>query len=905
LPLQPGTRLGPYEVLAALGAGGMGEVYRARDTRLERTVAIKVLPETLKTDPQFRERFDREARVVAALNHPHICSIHDVGEERGTAYLVMELLAGETLATRLERGALPLEDALQIAEDVASGLDAAHRAGIVHRDLKPDNIMLTKSGAKLLDFGLAKTAAPAVSASNFSMVPTTPVAAITAQGTILGTFQYMAPEQLEGHEADVRTDIFAFGTVFYEMLTGKKAFEGKSQASLIGAIMHATPPPIAAVQPLAPPSLDRLVKTCLAKDPDDRWQSARDLLRDLKWIAEGGRQPAPPAPGVTRRVWSGRAAAAVAAGIVVAVGVGWAAWALKPEPTLPIRRLAIDLPDGAQLNVSAPRTILALSPDGARLAFVANGQLYVKTMDQLGATAIAGTVNVTSPFFSPDSRWLGFTENNRIRKVAVTGGAPLDVCENVGGPSGATWATAETILFGRGSDGIWQVPASGGTPSRVIAVDPKKDLAFGPQMLPGGKAILFTLASQATSSQQNMMDNATIVVQLLDSGERTVVVQGGSDARYVPTGHILYVRQRTLFAIPFDPVRRTVQGSSVPLVDGIAFGGGGVTFGGQVSASQYAVSAAGLLMYVPEDTAGSARTLVWVDRQGHETPLPAPSRAYAYPRISPDGSRVALDIRDQEQDIWTWDVARETLSRFTFDPAADTQPVWTPDGKRIVWSRTGQGLLWQAADGSGTADRLTESGPDVNTPSTFSRDGAYLLFTDTSSRGFDIKMLRLNDKHQTALLADPMTRTLNPEVSPDGRWLAYESIQSGQTEVFVRPFPDVQGGRWQISRSGGTRPLWAKDGHELYFMAGTAINSAGEPVITVTVETASNFRAGNPTQLFPGPYFSGLAGRTYDISADGQRFLMIKTVGQVASTSRIIVVENWFEELKRRVPPAR
>ena len=934
MSLTAGVRLGPYEIVAPLGAGGMGEVYRARDTRLDRVVAIKILPDSLADDVQFRERFDREARAISQLDHPNICALHDVGEATITSpeprasspvrYLVMQFLEGETLEQRLRRGALPLDQALAVATQVASALDTAHRAGIVHRDLKPGNIMLVARGApppraedgrlerrfsaaggvptaKLLDFGLAKVVGPAVGSSSFSMLPTTPPAAMTAQGAILGTFQYMAPEQIEGQEADARSDIFAFGAVLYEMVTGKKAFEGKSQASLIAAIIEREPAPIATSQAESPPALDRVIRTCLSKDPNDRFHSAHDLLLQLKWITLGGPDAAAPTTAPVRTTTRGgvRLAIVAAAGVLLAIAAAWVAWTFKPEAPRPVRRFAVDLPEGAQLNMNGTRTILALSRDGLHLAYAGTGGLYLKTMNQLGAVSIAGTANAGSPFFSPDGQWIGFNQINHIKKVAVTGGAPLDICDT-GDPFGVSWE-GDTIYMGRGPDGIWQVPANGGMPTRLISVDATKEVAFGPQLLPGGKAMLFTLATQTGASQQDMWDNAAIVVEALDSHQRTIVWKGGSDARYVPTGHIVYVRQRTLLALPFDLKKRAATGNPIPVIDGIAFGGGGVQFGGQAGASQYAFSTDGLLTYMPQSAASAARTVLWVDRQGRETALPIPARPLVYPRLSPDGSRLAIDIRDLDQDIWIWDLARETLTRFTFAPTPETNPLWTPDGKRLVFSRAGQGIFWQAADGTGSAEQLTESGADVHAVASFSADGSKLLFNSNSSVGFDIKMVDVRDKRVTPVLAQPMINELNPEVSPDGKWLAYQSDESGQNEVYVRPFPGVQDGRWQISRAGGTRPRWSKDGRELYFLAGAAINTGGAALMGVSVDTTPAFRAGNPAQILPGPYFSGLAGRTYELSQDGRRFLMVKEQS-TSATARIVAVENWFEELRQKAP---
>jgi len=599
---------------------------------------------------------------------------------------------------------------------------------------------------------------------------------------------------------------------------------------------------------------------------------------------------------------------------VTAAGV--AGWMLKPDPSQPLRRFAIVLPEGDQF--SAPgRHMVAISPDGTRLVYVANQRLYIRTIDQLDATPIRGTEegeepgHARSPFFSPDGQWIGFWQSDQLKKISVNGGNPVVLCAALN-PWGASWGADGMILFGQGPEGISQVSASGGQASVLLSIDSKTESAHGPQMLPGGKAVLFTLASSMTP-QPNIAafwDNAQIVIQSIDSGDRKVIVQGGSDARYVSTGHLLYVRQGTLFAVAFDPERLLTTGNPFPVADSIrqanSLNLGGINtggIGGSTGAAQFAVSQDGLFAYVPQDAAaGAVRTLSWVDRQGRETALPVPDRAYVYPRISPDGTRVALDIRDQEQDIWVWDLGRETLTRFTFDPAADIAPIWTPDGHRIAFSRAGQGLFW-AADGTGIAERLTESTTNP-VPSAFSRDGKRLAFYEgTALQTIGIKVLDLEEKRAVDLVVQPKVAAQNADISPDGRWLAYQSNESGQLEIYVRPFADAQGGKWQVSRAGGSRPLWARSGRELFYLAPPAQSATGVAMMAVPIEPGPAFRAGNPTKLFGGSYFAALNGRTYDVSSDGQRFLMVKdktTSPRIAN--RIIVVENFFEELKRRAP---
>ena len=898
MPLSPGTTLGPYEILSPIGAGGMGEVYKARDTRLDRTVAIKVLPEHVASDPDLKQRFEREAKTISSLNHPHICTLFDVGEHEGTAFLVMEYLEGDTLAQRLEKGALPLDQALKIAIEIADALDKAHRQGITHRDLKPANIMLTKTGAKLLDFGLAKLK-PGHDGTVGVSAPTVS-AGLTSEGAILGTLQYMAPEQLEGQEADARTDIFAFGATVYEMVTGQKAFEGKSQASLIGAILKDDPRPMTAVQPLSPATLDRVVKKCLAKDPDRRWHSAHDLHDELTWIAEGGAQvgalaAAVAAPHPAR--W--RRATPFIAGIVVVTSVvtGLAVWILmRPEPVAPgeATRFAITVPTTDQL-VNADG--MALSPDGRDLVYVArrNGvpQLFHRALGQIDAVPIRGTEEgAIRPFFSPDGEWVGFvTLTGELKKIRLDGGLAITLCPAPGGGFGGSWHADGTIVFATlTTPGVMRVSAEGGTPEPVTTVDADAGETFhdDPVWLPASQAVLF---GRATGPPQD--DNVEILVQSLATGERRVLT-AGFNPQYLPTGHLVFARTGGLWAAPFDATELVLTGEARPVVEDLGTTGLGY--------APYAVASNGSLAYLAgEGTGGAARTLVWVDREGREESVATPPRGYLYPRISPDGTQVALDVRDQEFDIWTWDVRRETLTRLTFDPGPDRYPVWTPDGRRVVFSSTRMGapnLFWKAADGTGAAERLTDS-PNTHFPHSLSPDGTRLVFQEITDTGRDLGMMAVEDERAVEALLRTAFNEHNGEISPDGNWLAYQSNASGRSEVYVRPFPDVEGGQWLISTEGGATPLWAPDGRELFYRA------PGGRVMAVPVQTETTFAPDNPEVLFEGNYFSGGSGRNYDIAPNGERFLMITqsgTTDDASTPTRIVVVENWLDELAQRVP---
>ena len=880
MPLQSGTKLGPYEIVAPIGAGGMGEVYKAKDTRLDRTVAIKVLPSHLSDNARLKERFEREARAVSSLNHPHICTLYDIGSENGVDFMVMEHIEGETLADRLKKGALPLDQALRHAIEIADALDKAHRQGVVHRDLKPGNIMLTKSGAKLLDFGLAKMAGTGAGASD-SALPTE-AKSLTAEGSILGTFQYMAPEQLEGKEADARTDIFAFGAVLYEMVTGRKAFEGKSQASLISAIMKDEPQPISQLQSMSPPALDHVVKTCLAKEADKRWQSAGDLERELNWIAEVGSES-----GMSMPVGARPRSRDLAWGLSLLLAVivtGVAVWQVtRPAETpRPVVRSSLPLPSGVTLT-GWVRHAVALSSDGTRLVYNANQQLYFRAMDQTEATPIRGTENALSPFFSPDGEWVGFWAEGQLKKVAISGGASVRLCD-AGGMGGAgvprpRWGADDTIVFGQRGAGIMQVSAGGGTPEVLIPLDTTEEVGHGPQVLPGEKAVLFTL------EDGSRWDDAQIVVHSLETGERKVLIESGKDARYVPTGHLVYVLDGTLLAVPFDVDKLEVTGGPIPMAEGVITAG---------PAAQFSVSDTGALVYVT-GSALAVRTLVWVDRDGREEALAAEPRAYVYPRISPDGGRLAVFLAAPDDDIWIWDFAHETLTPLTF--GSDLNPVWTPDGRQVAFASRRDGtanLYLKAADGTGAVERLTES-ENPQFPYAFTSDGRQLVFLEIDEPNLDLVVLSLEGSPEPLLATEFSER--NGEISPDGLWLAYESNASGQYEIYVRPFPNVEDGQWLISRGGGARPLWAPDGRELFYL------TPGRRLMAVGVQTEPSFAPGAAEEVFGGYYAGAAFGRTYDISPDGERFLMIKESGSdETSSTEFILVLNWFEELKRLVP---
>ena len=915
----PGTRLGPYEIIAPLGAGGMGEVFRARDTRLDRIVAIKVLAGGAADDAQGRERFEREARAISSLNHPHICVLYDVGRERPAGvtatdaapvdFLVMEYLEGETLAARLTRGeaatgseeapSMPVDEAVAIAIQIVNALDRAHRQGIVHRDLKPANVMLTKATGpaasrpgsaalhvKLLDFGLARltrsgAADPAegigrglVNLADLSMP--TMGSPLTMKGTILGTLQYMSPEQLEGREADARADIFACGAVMYEMLTGRRPFEGRSQASLIGAILDRDPPSVTSLQPSAPPLLAELVSRCLAKDPDDRWQSARDLQRQLEWIASHSAATTA-ADAVARSSESSPrtrllGAAAALLGTALLSG-GLVAWRLRPSaPASPptVSRFSIQLAEG-QGFTRAGRHVLALSSDGTRLAFVANRSIYLRNLNELTATSLQGTAGTdpSEPMFSPDGQWLAFWSGGALKKVAIGGGPPIAIA-SADNPFGGSW-TGDRILLGQTSPrGIVELPAGGGAAKLLVAVDEKKEeFAQSPQLLAGGRAVLFTLRSGGQS-----WNDASIVVQDLASGQRTVLVANGTDGHVLPTGHLVYARESALFAVPFDFSRLTAGNTPVPLQQDIQLGSGGFS-----GAAQIAWSSSGVFAFTPSEA--PERSLILVDRQGRAEKVPLPNRRYqpasSQMRVSPDGTRVAMTVLSdgdsaagRGQDIWVWVIGHGTLSQLSTTKAG-ASPVWTPDSRRVCYQSQND-LLCQAADGRGVAERMFGQGfliPDRSL-AWAAPDGQWLFVERGPQTNREIVTSGADSGGRMRPLVQDRGDNLHPSVSPDGRWLAYDANAGGR-HVFVQPYPDVEQGRWAVSIENAEDAVWSPNGRELFFLSleGSAGVSDPTAIVSVSVPPGPTFNPSKPVELFKYP--AG-ALRGFAVMPDG-RFL--------------------------------
>jgi eukaryotic-like serine/threonine-protein kinase len=885
--LPAGSRLGPYEIVSPLGAGGMGEVYKARDTRLERTVAIKVLPSHLSASMESRQRFEREAKTISQLSHPHICALHDVGREGDTEYLVMEYLEGDTLADRLLKGPLPLEQTLRYGIQIADALDKAHRQGIVHRDLKPGNVMLTKSGVKLLDFGLAKAVAPASPQASLTALPTQH--ALTQEGTILGTFQYMAPEQLEGREADARTDIFALGTVLYESATGKKAFSGRTQASLISSILRDDPPPISQVQPTSPPTFDRVVRTCLAKDPEERWQSAGDAGKELRWIAEGSQVGAAAVAATPRRRRDlfGWAAAALLG--IALLFFGNEVRRLKAGGSAPVVHAFLDPPPKTAFRLtgddSAP---IVLSPDGRKTAFGAGGRLWVNSLSLGKVTALEGTEGGTFPFWSPDGRFIGFFSDGKLRVVEASGG-PVRPIADAPNARGGTWNSQGVIVFAPNfRSGLFRVPASGGPVTRATQLEEGKHSTHRwPSFLPDGNHFLYLAANHQNPRSE---DSGIYVASLSGSGSRRLLSAYGS-AQYA-SGWLLTVRETSLLAYPFDTRRMTLGQDAVRLTDDVNFDLG-VWRGG------FTASDNGVLVYQVAQ-AGVGGQLTWFDSSGRRlSAIGEKSEAYS-PQLSPDGRRALVVLGDPNNDIWIYELERGIRTRLTTAAQVAVSPLWSPDGSQIVFcsqdlkKETAEFLLWLiSSDGAGPKKLLYRSTERIE-PMDWSRDGNSLLVDRGNIGAQDIWVIPLAEPGK----AFPLVQTQFPEragqFSPDGRWVAYQALQTGRNEIYVTPFPGGEA-RWQVSGGGGSQARWSRDGRELYFV------SADDDLMVATVDTgARRFEVKDVKPLFRTNLFRGprVGLHSYSVAPDGKRFLL-NDAGESAG-QRVALVTNWTAEIAKR-----
>lgn len=904
MSLSAGTKLGPYEVVSPLGAGGMGEVYRARDTRLDRTVAIKILPAHLAGDAEAIGRLDREARAISALNHPNICHLYDVGSQGETRFLVMEYLEGETLEDRLRKGVLSLEQFFRIGIEICEGLETAHRRGIIHRDLKPSNIMLTKSGVKLMDFGLAKAVlAPTARASGLSVTLSTPAAsqALTAQGMVVGTFQYMSPEQLDGREPDSRSDIFSLGAVLYEMLSGRRAFEGKSAFSVASAILEKNPESISSIKPMTPPALDRAIRRTLAKDPEERWQTARDLALELKWIANDATQLSATAPGKRNRGRGDRIAWSVACVLAVAV-LAMAVLLIQRSPKpLQTVRLVSDIGLADASVYSQYGTSSDLSPDGMRLAFVASGsdgkhRLYIRSLDQLQATALGGTEDAESPFFSPDSQWLGFFAGRKLKKIAVQGGAAVTLCDAPDG-RGGTWSEDGTIVFAPDiRSGLMSVSSAGGVPVPLTTLNRPSGEATErwPQYLPGGKAVLFT-----SDTHGGNYEDADVTVYSISSKQRKKLLSGYY-GRYLPTGHLLYMHEGTLFAVPFDLKRLEVTGSPSPILEGVSASTGS----GSV---QFSFSQNGTLMYVPGHGGIPLVSIYWMDRQGKFTPIREKPDNYYEPEFSPDGKRLAISLN---ADLWVYEFARDTWTRLTFD-GNNRLPIWTPDGQKITYAHLAHAgspdIYWVRADGAGSPLQLTEESSRA-VPSSWHPSGKLLVIErnmpDGKRGAFTMTVEGDETRGWKPGEIKPLSTSSYAEsrwsFSPDGRWLAYMSNESGSFEIYVRAFAGP-GGKWQVSNGGGSDPKWSRSSKELFYSVDNKIMVASYTL------SGESFSPGKPQLWSPGQFTDRLGAVNFDLHPDGKRVAVLKAPTDNADLPgrKFAFIFNFFDELRQRVPPVR
>ena len=893
-PVLIGRRVGAYQIDARIGSGGMGEVYRARDTRLGRDVAIKVLPSIFAADPDRLARFEREARMLAALNHSHIATIHGVEELDGVRGLILELVEGPTLAQRIAQGPLPLNEALAVAQQVAHALEAAHDKGIIHRDLKPANIKFTRSGdVKVLDFGLAKAFATDESGANVSHAPT--VTATELTGVIVGTPAYMSPEQARGQAIDKRTDIWAFGCVLYEMLTGRVAFRGNTISDTIAAILEREPVWDALPEP-SPPALSRLLRRCLEKDPRRRLRDAGDVRIELEdaSINLTSADRVSREPGlVTRR----EAIGAVVGALVGATAAGAVAirrsGASIPRP---LTRFVLQIPEGT--FTASFNTRVAISADGAYLACNAGpmGRMLVRALRELELKPVEGT-RAGIPFFSPDGRWLGFSPtdgSNQLRKVALSGGAPVSICAT-DSFMGATWADNDVIYFvPELPSGVMSVPAGGGQPKEIVSIDFGKGERQhkSPCALPGGIAVLFVTATSDISTY----DQAHIMGFSLSTGQKRLLVEGGTHPRYSPSGHLVYAHDGKLFAIRFDPQRLQTTGEPFPVLDG-------VLMSRNTGVANYDVSASGDLVYIPGICDGGARTLVWVDRNGRPEPVGLPAGSYLHPRLSPDDRRLAIEIEGSSHDLHVYDIARGVLTNITTDGVSHW-PVWSPDGMQLGY-RSGpmsRFTLWQVpADRSRPPAQVPAAGRSQSAES-WSPDGRVIAYTAASlGAPPSIMVAHVDGSREAETIAGGKAAQGSSKFSPDGRWLAYCSVESGRPEVYVQAFPGP-GPKIQVSNAGGTDPVWKRNGGELYYRNGDSMMAVG-------VTTAPSFSATRPEELWKGHYSHGMSsscgapGATssnYDVAADGARFLMIKDDDQDRATSKeVVVVQGWADEVRR------
>jgi Tol biopolymer transport system component len=900
MPLTSGTRLGPYEIQSAIGAGGMGEVYRARDTRLDRTVAVKVLPSHLSSNVELKQRLDREAKAISGLQHPNICTLFDVGSQDGVNFLVMEFLEGQTLADRLKKGPLPLDQALKIAIEIAEAIEKAHAQGITHRDLKPANIMLTKTGAKLMDFGLAKPEMTIAGKPVGVMTPSTPTMNLTAltsasspltqKGSIVGTFQYLAPEVLQGAEADPRSDIFGFGCVLYEMVTGRQAFEGKSQLSVLSAILEKEPEPIAATPPV-PPQLDRVIRGCLAKDPAERMQSMHDVRMDLQWIGESTGDAAVEQKHKFKKSWVAVGALAVLALLALTAFAAYR-WAKGASPAQSLHA-EIPPPDKYSLDATGDTGGMpVLSPQGDKIAFVAHSgegrSLWVRSLSGDKPQRLDGTLNAMHPFWSPDGQNVGFFANGKLNRIAAAGG-PLTVLADAANPRGGSWSAEDVIVFSPNFMGpLSRVSAQGGAVSAATAIDPKKHTTHRwPWFLPDGKHFLF-LANSHTGGDPKQNG---IYFGSVNSQENRLVLATDSAAQFA-SGHLLYRAGSALVAQPFDPDKGKILGPSIPLVGNLRDDVG-------VWRSIFSASQNGVMTYEEGSATAAKSRLTWLDRAGKELgTYDVRENTIAHVRLSPDGKRVAFITGSPASSVWTLDLQRNTKTRVTFDQLPVSEPAWSADGKTLVFIlATAQGgdnveIHSKAADGSGNEKNLTALGNNFHYPQ-LTPDGKYLTYIwGEGGTNISVWMTSIaGDAKPTVLIRPPSPQSnINGfRLSPDGRWVAYVSDETGQNEVYVTSFPEAKG-KWKVSANGGAYPAWSANGRELF------INDLTDNIVACAMTPkGGEMEVGAAKHLFHAA-MPGI-GTGFDVSPDGQRFLVNLAEGETAAPLKIIT--NWLAELKQ------
>ncbi len=896
-----GKTLGSFQCTALLGKGGMGEVYKAKDQKLGRDVAIKVLPEEFAKDADRVARFQREAKLLASLNHNNIASIYGLEESDGTHFLVLELIEGDTLADRLKRGAIPTEESLKLALQIAEALEAAHEKGVIHRDLKPANIKVTPDGkVKVLDFGLAKAFAGDQAEVNLSHSPTLSAAA-TQQGVILGTAAYMSPEQARGENVDKKADIWAFGVVLFEMLTGCPLFEGNNVSQTLASVIKSEPE-WQTLPPNLHPRIKFLLERCLNKEPKNRYSGISDARVDIQQVlADPSGLFVQPVMAAKHRMRPRTIIPWIAVSVILSLtAIGVALWylgsKLRAGPVL-VGRFEHILPED-QYFTNTGRTVVTVSNDGSKLVYVANNQLYLRNLNELTAIPIQGTnENPVAPVFSNDGKWIVYfsVTDRKLKRIAISGGAPVPLCD-AAYPFGTSWGEDGAILFGQ-PEGVMRISPNGGTPELLVKTE-QGEQVDEPQLLPGGKWLLFAITN---SIGLGRWDTAQVVAQSLETGERKVLVSGGCDAHYVPTGHLVYALGSDLFADTFDVDRLEVSGLAIPVVQEIQRA---VNPGTNTGSANYAFSDGGTLVYA-SGVATANRKLVWVDRHGTEEPLEAQPNTYLSPTISPDGTKVALSIETVGKiGIWIWDLIRKNLIRLTFDETSGILPVWTLDNQRIIFSSSAAesyDIYWKNADGTGEIELLFSDSESILYSSDLSANGNSLVIVEDSPiGGFNIAVGLLEKDRVIKPLLQSESNEYHAMISLDGQWIAYVSDESGQSEVFVRPFPDADAGKWQVSTNGGDSPIWSRDGRELFYRNGNA-------VMVVSIEKAPTFRAQIPKTLFQGTYFYPTGGSQWDISPDGKQFLMIKEIFDDefpggTRQSRINIVLNWFEELKDRVP---